>query len=64
MPAHIPTHSNNILALPKEDHIQLAIEAIAIAGYESNGNPRVSTRSITNTYHVPRSTLRNRLIGV
>jgi hypothetical protein len=64
MPASIPAPSNDILALPQEDHIQLAMEAIAIAGYEPNSNPQLSMHRAASAFQVPRSTLRNRLNGV
>ena len=60
----IPSPSNNILAQPQEARIQLAIEAITMAGFKPDGNPNFSFRKAASIYNVPRSTLSNRMKGV
>lgn len=56
--------SPDILALPQEDRIQLAIKAISEAGYKPDGNPHVSVRKAASIYQVPRSTLGDRMKGL
>jgi hypothetical protein len=64
MPEPIPPPSIEILALPQEDQIQLAIDAITKAGYKENGNQQLSTRKAANIYQVPCSTLGDRMKGL
>lgn len=65
MPEYItPSTSADILSLPQEDRIQFAITAIAEAGCKPNGDHRLSIRQAANMYHVPRSTLGDRMKGV
>jgi hypothetical protein len=54
----------NILTLPQEDRIQLAITAIHDAGYKPNGDQCLSTRQAANIYHIPRSTLGDHIKGI
>src|SRR5271163_418669 len=64
MPQLAASPSANILALPQEDRMQLAITAIANAGYSTNGTQLLSTRQAATTYQVPRSTLGDRMRGL
>jgi hypothetical protein len=56
--------SADILALPQEDHIQLAIVAIKDMGYKENSDQCLSTRQAAKMYDVPRSTLADRMKGL
>lgn len=56
--------SDDILSLPQEDRIQLAIKAITKAGYKPNGDQQLSTRKAAGAYRVPRSTLGDRMRGL
>ena len=60
----IPFLSNDILSLPQEDHIWLAIKAIANAGYKESGEPKLSICSAANLYQVPCSMLGDCLKGL
>jgi hypothetical protein len=60
----IPSPSLEILALPQESRIKLAIDAINTAGYKQNGDRKLSTRMAAGIYHVPRSTLGDRMKGL
>jgi hypothetical protein len=60
----IPSPSPDILALPQEIRIQLAIDAITKAGSKPTGGQQLSTRSTAHIYQVPRSTLGDRMKGL
>jgi len=64
MPEPISPPSADILALPQESRIQLAIDAIAKAGYKPTGGQKLSTREAACIYQVPRSTLGDRMKGL
>lgn len=64
MPEHAASPSADILALPQEDRMQLAITAIANAGHSINGTQLLSTRQAASMYQVPRSTLGDRMKGL
>lgn len=64
MPEPIPPPSANILALPQEYRIQLAIDAIAKAGYKPNGGQQLSTHKAARIYQVPCNTLGDRMKGL
>jgi hypothetical protein len=64
MQERTPSLSADILALPQEDRIQLAIDAITNVGYKPTGDQRLSTREAASIYHVPRSTLGNHMKGL
>ena len=50
MPEPISPPSADILALPQESRIQLAIDAIAKAGYKPAGGQKLSTREAARIY--------------
>jgi hypothetical protein len=54
----------DILTLPQEDRIQLAITAIHDTGYKPNGDQCLSTRQAANIYYIPHSTLGDRIKGI
>lgn len=56
--------SVEIFALPQENCIQLAIDAINTAGYKLNGNQQLSTHKAAGLYQVPRSTLGDCMKGL
>ena len=56
--------SADILALPQEDRIQLAIDAIANAGLKPNGDQKLSMRKAADTYDIPCTTLHSRMKGL
>jgi hypothetical protein len=64
MPETMIPPSADILALPQEDHIQLAIVTIKDAGYKANGDQCLSTRQAAKMYDVPHSTLADRMKGL
>jgi hypothetical protein len=64
MPESYPSPSDDILAKSYEDRIQLAIEAISMAGYKPNGDPQLSIRKAAGAYKISRSTLSNRMNGI
>ena len=65
MPEPIPPPSADILALPQESHIQLAIDAITKAGYKpTGGGQQLSTREASCIYQVPCNTLGDRMKGL
>jgi hypothetical protein len=64
MQTPIPSPSTDILALPQDDRIQLAVDAIAKAGNKSCGKQRLSNRKAADIYQVPRSTLGDRMNGL
>jgi hypothetical protein len=53
-----------ILALPQEEQIQLAITAIAEAGYKPNGDQLLLTCQAATMYQVPCTTLGNHMKGL
>ena len=59
----ITSPSLNILALPQETHIQLAIYTITKAGSKLTGGQLLSTCSAADIYQVPCSTLGDRMKG-
>jgi len=63
MPELLLPSSADIFALPQEDRIQLAINAITKAGYK-HGGQQLSTRKAASIYQVPRSTLGDRMKGL
>ena len=64
MPESSLSPSDDILAQSPEDHIQLAIEAIAAAGYKPDGNLHLSIRKAAGVYKVSCSTLSNCMNGI
>ena len=64
MPEPILPPSADILALPQESHIQLAINAIAKAGYKPTGGQQLSTHEAARIYQVPCNTLGDRMKGL
>jgi hypothetical protein len=56
--------SADILARPQDKHIELAIAAIIDAGNKADGTPKLSQYKAASIYHVPRSTLGDRMKGV
>ena len=54
----------DILSLPQEERIQLAIEAIQKSGTKPNGDPVYSARQAAQHFDVPRSSLGHRLRGM
>jgi helix-turn-helix, Psq domain len=64
MPEPITPPSTNILALPQEDCIQLAISAINKAGKNTNGKSLLSVRKAASIYDVSRSTLGDCIKGL
>ena len=60
----IPSPSPDILALPQETRIQLAIDTITKAGSKPTGGQLLSTRSAADIYQVPRSTLGDHMKGL
>ena len=62
LPTSLP--SADILALPQEDCIQLAIMAINEAGYKLNQDQHLSTCQAANIYHVSCSSLGNYIKGL
>jgi hypothetical protein len=64
MPEPIPPPSADILALPQESRIQLAIDAIAKAGYKLTGGQQLCTREAACIYQVPRNTLGDCMKGL
>jgi hypothetical protein len=60
----IPSPSNDILAQPQEDCIQLAIKAITTAAFKPNGNPNFSFRKAASIYNISCSTLTNCMKGI
>ncbi|KAF8223008.1 hypothetical protein L208DRAFT_1520188 [Tricholoma matsutake] len=64
MPLEPTSPSTDILSLPQEDQIQLAINAITQAGYKANGDQQLSTWKATDTYLVPHTTLRSHMKGL
>jgi len=60
----IPSSSNNILAQPQEACIWLAIEAITMAGFKSNGDLNFSFHKAASIYNASCSTLSNHMKGV
>ncbi|KIL55149.1 hypothetical protein M378DRAFT_18199 [Amanita muscaria Koide BX008] len=64
MPEPITPHSTDVLALPQEERIQLAISAINEAGKKANGESLLSVRKAASLYNVPRSTLGDRIKGL
>jgi hypothetical protein len=62
-PANI-TIPPDILNLPQEDRIQLAIAAIQKSGTKPNGDPINSARQAAQHFGVPRSSLGHRLRGM
>jgi hypothetical protein len=64
MPEPITPPSTDILALPQEDRIQLAISAINEAGKNTNGESLLSVHKAASIYDVPHSTLGDRIKGL
>ena len=64
MPEPITPPSTDILALPQEDHIQLAISAINEAGKNANGKSLLSVCKAASIYDVPCSTLGDHIKGL
>ena len=64
MPKTFTPPSPDILSLPQEDRIQLAISAINEAGKNSNGESLLSVCKAASNYDVPRSTLGDRIKGI
>ena len=60
----IPSPSPNILALPQETCIQLAINTITKAGSKPTGGQLLSTCSAADIYQVPHSTLGDHMKGL
>jgi hypothetical protein len=54
----------DILSLPQEERIQLAIAAIQNSGLKPNGDPCYSARQAAKHFCVPRSSLGHRLRGM
>ncbi|KIJ92954.1 hypothetical protein K443DRAFT_125762 [Laccaria amethystina LaAM-08-1] len=52
MPLEPTSPSTDILSLPQEDRIQLAINVITKAGYNTNGDQQLSTQKAADTYLV------------
>jgi len=65
MPLQEPTPpSADILALPQEDWIQLAINAITNSGLKPNGDQQLSICKAAETYDVPCTTLHSHMKGL
>jgi hypothetical protein len=64
MPEPITPPSTDILALPQEDRIQLAISAINEAGKNASGESLLSVHKAASIYDVPCSTLGDRIKGL
>ena len=65
MPLLEPTPpSADILTLPQEDRIQLAIDTIANAGLKPNSDQKLSMCKAADTYDIPCTTLRSRMKGL
>ena len=60
----ITSPSNDILALPQEERMQLAISAINAAGKKSDGASHLSVRKAATLYDVPCSTLGDCMKGL
>ena len=59
--AHAIPH--DVLTLPREDRVRLAIAAIQESGLKPNGDPYYSARQAEKDFGVPRSSLGLRLKG-
>ena len=59
--AHTIPH--DVLTLPREDHVQLAIAVIQELGVKPNGDPYYSARQAEKDFGVPRSSLGLHLKG-
>ncbi|KAF8234248.1 DDE-domain-containing protein [Tricholoma matsutake] len=65
MPLQEPTPpSTDILALPQEDQIQLAINAITKAGLKPNCDQQLLICKAAETYDIPRTTLHSHMKGL
>ncbi|KAF8234781.1 DDE-domain-containing protein [Tricholoma matsutake] len=64
MPLEPTSPSTNIISLPQEDQIQLAINAITQAEYKANGDQQLSTQKAADTYLVPHTTLCSHMKGL
>ncbi|KAF8223054.1 hypothetical protein L208DRAFT_1319045 [Tricholoma matsutake] len=64
MPEPITPPSTDLLALPQEDHIQLAISAINEAGKNANSKSLLSVHKAACIYDVPHSTLGDCIKGL
>lgn len=62
-PSSVHPIPHDVLTLPREDRIRLAIAAIQESGTKPNGDPRYSARQAEKDFGVPRSSLGLRLKG-
>jgi len=60
-PLEIP---DNVLSLPREERIQLAVTAIRELGNKPNGDPCYSARQAAQDFDIPRASLGRRLQGI
>ena len=60
-PLEIP---DNVLSLPREERIQLAVTAIRESGNKPNGDPYYSARQAARDFDIPRASLGRRLQGI
>jgi hypothetical protein len=60
-PLEIP---DNVVSLPREERIQLAVTAIRESGNKPNGDPYYSARQAARDFDISRASLGRRLQGI